>query len=339
MKILLDEKQNRYKANLHCHSNISDGKLTPAELKETYMRHGYSIIAYTDHDVLLAHDELTDDKFLALHGVELEVNEPGEFNNAKCVHMCFIAKKTDNMIQPCWHREWYLFGNAPKYRDLVQYDEALPNFVREYTPECINKMIKIAREKGFFVTYNHPNWSGEDATVYTKYTGMNAMEICNYGCVIGGWDDYNPQVYDDLLRKGEKIYCIAADDNHNHTAPESKTYDSFGGFTMIFADELKYETITDALSDGSFYASQGPEIYSLIYDADKVKIKCSNAERITYSTANRRRKTVVSEDGTGIVEAEFDVNKDDGYFRITVTDKYGKHANTNAYFVEDLAKE
>ena len=32
-KILLDESLNPYRANLHCHSTISDGKKTPEELK------------------------------------------------------------------------------------------------------------------------------------------------------------------------------------------------------------------------------------------------------------------------------------------------------------------
>ena len=36
MKILLDKNKNYYKGNMHCHSNLSDGKLSPLELKERY---------------------------------------------------------------------------------------------------------------------------------------------------------------------------------------------------------------------------------------------------------------------------------------------------------------
>ena len=35
-KYLLPRTGKFYKANLHCHSTVSDGKLTPAELKEAY---------------------------------------------------------------------------------------------------------------------------------------------------------------------------------------------------------------------------------------------------------------------------------------------------------------
>lgn len=339
MKILLDEKQNKYKANLHCHSTVSDGALSPSELKKIYTEKGYSIIAYTDHDVMIAHDELTDDNFLALHGFEVEVTEFGKLTNErKTCHLCFIQKDSKNMNQVCWHRKQYVWGNAENYRSQVQFDESLPDFEREYTPECINKMIKTGRENGFFVTYNHPNWSMEDAEIYKQYSGMSAMEICNYGCFAAGFDDYVPQAYDDILRNGEKIYCIAADDNHNCDDINSKAFDSFGGFTVIFADKLEYETVTDALFDGKFYASQGPEITSLVYDGDKIKIRCSEAEKITLSTAHRRRKIVYAENDKGITEAVFDVFDNDGYVRITVEDKYGKHANTNAYFIEDLKK-
>ena len=74
-KILLGNSKKYYKANLHCHSTISDGAKTPEELKEMYMNQGYSIIAYTDHDIMLPHFELADENFLPLTGFEIEINE------------------------------------------------------------------------------------------------------------------------------------------------------------------------------------------------------------------------------------------------------------------------
>ena len=51
-KYLLPESGNFYKANLHCHTTLSDGRLTPEEIKELYKSQGYSIVAYTDHNIL-----------------------------------------------------------------------------------------------------------------------------------------------------------------------------------------------------------------------------------------------------------------------------------------------
>ena len=73
-KYLLPDNKNAYKANLHCHTTISDGKMTPEEIKENYKSKGYSIVAYTDHDVFVDRSHLCEEDFLALNGVEEEIN-------------------------------------------------------------------------------------------------------------------------------------------------------------------------------------------------------------------------------------------------------------------------
>ena len=55
---ILPEEGGAFKANLHCHSTVSDGRLTVGEIKAYYMQHGYSVVAFTDHDVLVPHPEL-----------------------------------------------------------------------------------------------------------------------------------------------------------------------------------------------------------------------------------------------------------------------------------------
>ena len=74
-KYLLPNDCNIYKANLHCHTTLSDGRFTPEEIKERYMEKGYSVVAYTDHDILIPHDELNDENFLALNGFEVEIDD------------------------------------------------------------------------------------------------------------------------------------------------------------------------------------------------------------------------------------------------------------------------
>ena len=337
-KYLIPENGNFYKANLHCHTTFSDGKKTPAEVKELYRSLGYSVVAYTDHDILIAHDELNDENFLALHGFEMEINEPGSPIKRTC-HLCFIGIDPENMTQPLWHRTKYLFGNAPTHREEVVFDDTLPDYVRSYTHEGVNEVIATAQKKGFFVTYNHPTWSREDFSHYSGYVGMNAFEIMNGSCLASGYEDYNPRVYDDMLRMGKKLYCIGADDNHNGHPDGSRRSDSGLGFTVIKADKLDYRTITQALLDGSFYASEGPEIYELYYEDGKVYVRSSDADTITCNYNTRRAGIKVNDSDEPVTSAEFAVPEDCGYFRITVTDKKGKHACTNAYFVSDLIGE
>ena len=302
------------------------------------MEHGYSVVAYTDHDIMIPHDELADEHFLPLHGYEMEVNQywDGDFSLTKTCHMCLIALEPDNLKQVCWHRETYLFGNAPMYREQAQFYEEELDYVRTYTPECISDMMQKGREKGFFVTYNHPVWSMEERDQYINYHNMHAMEICNYGCVVEGYDDYVPAIYDEMLRSGKRIYCIAADDNHNFSGVTGPGRDSFGGFTMIKADKLEYRTITAALEKGHFYASQGPEIKSLWYEDGKLHIECEPVKSIVFSFGTRRTAAFYAPEGEYLTSAEIPVVDNCVYVRVTITDENGKPANTNAYFVDEL---
>ena len=298
-KYLLPETGQFYKANLHAHTSMSDGKDTPEEVKEIFKAMGYSIVAYTDHDVFVDRSHLCDKDFLALNGVEEEINGrdfgSGWLTMETC-HLNFIALSQDNLACPCYHREKYFYANAPKYRHLVKYDETLPDFERCYTPECINAMLQEGRRRGFYTIYNHPTGSLENYPIYSQYDNMHAMEIYN-----GIWEN-NSHVYDDMLQLGKVVHCVGGDDSHRKEG-------SGFSWTMIKANNLEYKTITDALVNGDFYASKGPQIHALYVEDGTVHIKTSDAQGILFATAARSpgRKYVRANPGEYINEAEFKV--------------------------------
>ena len=119
-KDLLPSDVNWYRANFHCHTKHSDGALTPEQVKEAYKNHGYSIVAYTDHDVLLDHSDLNDEGFLALTSSEYAINESKpsfpkifdvdtpDWQRRKCVHLNIFSKDPHNTFMPyfsaaAWH--------------------------------------------------------------------------------------------------------------------------------------------------------------------------------------------------------------------------------------------
>ena len=330
-KYLLTKWGNFYKANLHCHTTVSDGRLSPEEMREIYKEKGYSIIAYTDHDVLISHNELSDKDFLALNAFEVDITEKkeGDYRYKKCCHICFIAMEPDNFEQPFYYNSQYLDINRDK---MFNGENIKADFIGEYNHECINKAMKMGRENGFFITYNHPTWSLENYNDYIGYNNMNAMEIYNNGSATLGCSEYNDKEYDDMLRANKRIFCVATDDNHNWGN------DSFGGFTMIKAEKLEYRAITRALSSGNFYASQGPEIYDLWYEDGKIGIKCSNVKKIVLNNCSRDASVINATEGETINSAEFEIIPEDIYVRITITDFDGKKANTNAYFTDEFFK-
>ena len=335
-KYLLPRDGNFYKANLHCHSTISDGKWTIEEIKKNYKDNGYSVVAFTDHDVFIPHNDLTEEDFLALNGYELAITENKHWvDSPKTCHICFIALDRDRRIQRIYYDTAHLRNNIAAAcldgeRDYINN--------RNYTPEFISEIMREGRNDGFFVTYNHPEWSLETADEYMNYHGMHAMEIVNYGCVATGYDDRNGKIYDRMLRGGEDIFCTANDDNHDRYPIDHPKNDSFGGFTMIKADKLDYTSVTNALLAGNFYASEGPEIHELWYEDGKVHIRCSEAHRIVMTADCRYNKCLTAEKkGEALTEAAFTIRSCYGRFvRFTVYSYDGKMANTHAYFLKDF---
>ncbi|MBO4406407.1 MAG: PHP domain-containing protein [Clostridia bacterium] len=311
-RFLFPEEGRFFKANLHSHTTVSDGTLTPAEMKELYKANGYSILACTDHEKMVPHHDLTDPDFLMITGFEMGFDERwhGDFLDARCCDINLLALDPGMTEQP--------------------------EHIREYNAACINDAIRLCREKGFFVTYNHPHWSQEHFGEYLGYAGMNAMEICNYSSLVDGYDEYNADLYHNYLKRGDRLYVIGTDDNHNRRTPGTRMYDSFGAFTMIKAASLDYASVARALLAGHFYASQGPEIRSLWIEDGFLHVECSPADRVIVTVPRRRCMSRYDEETGLISHASFDMKKEDGWFRVTVIDKAGLKADTNAYYTDEV---
>lgn len=311
-KYLLPRTGSFYKANLHCHTTVSDGRLLPEEVKRVYREKGYQIVAYTDHRQYVNHSDLNDESFLALAGYEVDINDGGRrlTNTEKTYH--FNLYDTDPSV--------------PK-------ECILPDALYEDIG-AINRYISEMTGQGFLVCYNHPYWSVQNYDDYKDLRGCFAMEIYNHGCELEGMYGYNPQAYDEMLRTGNRLFCVAADDNHNAARPDSYYWDSCGGFTMIKAASLSYGAVIEALRQGHFYASTGPEIHDIYIEDGVLQITCSEVDKIYVLTEGRRCHSKVSEDGKPLCGASFQLTGEEGYIRVHCRDKNGNHADSNAYFLE-----
>ena len=111
LKHLLPPVKKYFKASLHTHSTVSDGKLTPQEVKDAYKAKGYQVLALTDHNVIVDHSHMNEPDFLMLTGAEFNVNEENyQRGHSKSAHFNFIAKRPDNLWQPFrYAKEWNAF--------------------------------------------------------------------------------------------------------------------------------------------------------------------------------------------------------------------------------------
>ena len=314
---LLPQAGQFYKANLHCHTVLSDGHWTKEHVKEEYQKRGYSIVAFTDHRHYGWHPELMDDSFIPLAAYEADLNEPfpptGGFQRVRTYHLNFYD--TDPQT-----RGGFTALQPPQvYGDL----DALNNFIAEQNAN------------GFLCCYNHPYWSLQCYDDYKDLRGVFAMEIYNHGCELDGLYGYAPQSYDEMLRAaGKPLFCVATDDNHDSYEPGNPRCDSFGGWTMFKLPSLSYENVIAALKSGNFYASTGPEIHSLTIQDGALHVQCSAVEKIYVVTQGRRCLMELAPTGeNGLTEAAFPLNGDEGYIRVDCRDASGHHAYSNAYFL------
>ena len=321
---LLPESGHFYKVNLHCHTNISDGRQTPEEVKETYKALGYHAVCFTDHEVLLGHEELCDGDFIALHGYEAAI-KADQFRGTglfmPVYHFNMIAKDPKQREIPCFYRQNTSFpGNSASYAEEQPCSSLIDTYY--YNINWLNRYLKKVSESGFLINYNHPEWSLQTSADYLGLEHLHSIELINGGCRFH--NDNTSLHYQNLLRAGKRPVPNAGDDNH-------AACDCGFAWTMIKAPALTYRDLIAAYEQGDCYASEGPEIHSLVLDGDKIKVKTSPAAAITLHTEGRYVR--VAENCS---QAEFllEPQKFGRFFRIEVRDAAGKKAFSNAYPAE-----
>lgn len=336
LKYLLPPVDRYFKANLHTHSTISDGRLTPEELKAAYKAKGYSILSITDHDVVADHSVMNEPDFLLLTGAEYDIsekNKPIRRGHCKTYHINCIAKQPGILWQP--------FANEKIRNDVIPYLERarIESLPREYSTEAINTIITRANETGHLVMYNHPHWSGQAYPDYAGLRGLWGMELSNYGCMLAGYGDReNATIYRDMVNFSGKLFPLCTDDSHSMR-------DVGGGWIMVGAEKLEYGSVIQALEQGDFYASTGPEIYSLTFENSTLRVTCSDARKVEIICGNRfaLRANPIHNDGL-LREAEFDLHLwlescldlPQYWFQVRIEGPYGHVATTRAYRKEDL---
>ncbi len=337
-KQFLPQRAHVYKANMHMHTTVSDGRITPEEVKAAYKEKGYAIVAFTDHEVIVDHKALRDKDFLPITSYEVAINEEldnGVPNGKKTYHINLYAKTEGQVISPVFS-EATIWKRIEHIREYVTDEMRAVDYPHVYGVAELNEMIRLANEAGFLVSYNHPVWSLQDYADYAELKGLWGVEVHNTGCLRLGYPD-TVQPVEDLLRKGEHVYPLATDDAHT-------LQDCFGGWLMVYADELEYGSVMTALENGDFYASTGPEIHEISLEDGILHVECSEAAAVFVSTERRACKQVMAEDAP-LTCADFDMTKYledtqvgvrrwEPYIRVTVVDDKGHRAWSRAYFVE-----
>jgi hypothetical protein len=326
---LLSGGKQQYKANLHCHSTRSDGRLTPKELVASYRAEGYQILAITDHCSPKDHSALGDEGFLLLTGYEAYIRPA---KTAVCdpfspeIHLNLFAKDPKNESLICYNEAYTKYIPKELHAGLCRVGSEEP---RQYTTEYVNRFIETANAAGYLVAYNHPVWSMEEEARVLSYRGLFSLELYNTSSFCINRMEGGEVLYDKLLRCGLAMGCHAGDDNHAYD-------DRFGWYTVILADSLTYEGVIRALEAKDFYASRGPRLDEItVEDVDGgqvVRVVCSAASEVYLHVGSKSPVSKKLPRGESATEFTLPLPERAAYFRVSVYDAEGRSANSRGFF-------
>jgi hypothetical protein len=276
-----------FKGNLHMHTTCSDGRLDPESAREEYRKAGFDFIAVTDHWFLSENVPSKDGSMLEISGVEYDT---GDMINNKVFHILGIG-----MERPAF--------------DIV--DHNIP-------PQ---KIIDEIGKAGGIAILAHPAWSVMNPEDISKCNGISGAEIYN---TVSGTDYGNGRrsdashYFDIWADNGYMIRPFANDDSHMYKGEQTQNY------TMVKAKELTREAIIKAITNGDFYASQGPEFVAIRRSGNTIAVECRGAEKILFISNCVWDSQRVQDGKNGF--ARYTFSSVDKYVRVELISKDGKMA-------------
>lgn len=290
-----------WRGNLHTHSDRSDGVLPPEEVCRRYRAEGYDFLALTDHFIGRYGYPIVDTlpfraaDFTTILGAEVH---SGAMQNGELWHILAVGLPPD-----------FAPSDSPDF---------LPVPGQETGPEIAAR----AMAAGAFVAIAHPQWSGLTLADARTITAAHAVEIYNHGCAIGCDRPDGAAIADLLLTEGRRLTLIATDDAH-FSEP-----DHFGGWVMVKALENTPAALLQALKDGAFYSSQGPELRDVRLEGDHVVVDSSAVVSVVAMGHGTGAKAV---HGHSMTRTEVPLARlnDSPWLRVAAIDAAGKRAWSN----------
>lgn len=310
-QVFIAENVQTLKGNLHTHTTRSDGYYDLEDVVGIYKKENYDFLAVSDHDLYYTGDidEKVGKNLVLLHGIE-----------ATCTYRGNDPAMGDYAHFTCMERK---LKNDAEYKEGFYEDgQGVQNYI-----DALNKKYRL-------IQFNHPLFSKLLDSEFIQLKGYHLFEVYNHkdfqketGLESAEW------LARVLLNHGVHFWVTAGDDFHGPYR-NTKFDECFGGWVMVQA-EKNVNSIVDALYQGQFYASTGPQILYYAKEGQRIKIKTSDAQRIIFYSNLRRCKNVFHNDGSTLNEAEYELSGKEKYIWTKVVDSRGKTAWTQPFFLAE----
>ncbi len=300
--LFADDGRSWFKGNTHTHTSRSDGHETPEEVVAWYREAGYDFLFLTEHEEKLADPQALPD-FAKLSkggmsvfpGLELRVNLDSPPDRTLHVVALGMAKTG------VWRINW-----SP------------------------GRLMEFVLEEGGLPVIGHPHFSAVAEQEIGECRGAVALEVFNTTCDVACGKGFARTYWDYLLRQGIPIHGIATDDTHGLW----QVSDYGKGWIMLKAESPSLASVLDALRDGSFYASTGPEFLDVSLSEGEVVVRTSPVKRIQFITDNGHSSVEHACDGRLVTSARRKLSSCRRFLRLECVDAEGRFAWTNAVMLK-----
>lgn len=306
-----------FKGNIHGHSTVTDGALTPAEVAEAYYNKGYDFISLTDHfmpevsyetrpgwqRIITDTTNLRTSDFTTIIGAEIHAPT---LLNGEIWHLLAVGLPVD----------WAEIGPDEQGIDIA----------------------RRAFESGAYVGIAHPAWyTLTVAETLPLLPYSHAIEVFNTGCSSGGRAD-SWYFADELFTMGHRLHAYAADDSHR-VHPVGSMQDAFGGWIQVKSESLDPDELLAALKAGDYYSSTGPDLDDIQWDGEVLRVQSSPVDRYYISGKGARTRVV---NGGNLTECEVPLDSANreasnwgDYVRVTAIDADGQKAWSQPIWLDD----
>jgi hypothetical protein len=333
------ETLNWYRGNTHTHTVNSDGGASPDTVARWYKEHGYQFLFITDHEYVTDVGTLNallgaTERFLALPGQEVTqwIEDPkGESSRLHSAHVNALFAR--QIVWPLGVRKC-VGGGCGAYAPV-----SMP------IADTFRTNIAAIRAEGAIAQINHPNllWTVRPEDLRDVPDGT-LLEVWNGAGVnnLGGDDgagDVRPSTegfWDYLLTRGKVIWGVGSDDSHSET-------DRGKGWIVVHAAELSPTAIRDAITEGSFYASNGVALDEVSSDTESISVRIHVQETIP-GVELRYSTSFVGQGGAVLAQVPgtnpfYHFRGNETYVRAAIVDSAGNRAWTQPVFRDGRGKK
>ena len=330
----------RHRANLHCHSTHSDGRLSPQEIAAMYGDAGYRILCIADHNTYA--DQDGDGQYdWNLDGVTHPPPRPrgeGPKPHLPCAedagreaYVRDYSLTAAEQGRPWVEENWRISEEGgmivlPGYEDHLTGPHIVVNGypvrVRhgDIAPfKATTAYRQVTQDAGGVVYLAHPHaWDNDpgfflDDPERRRFDGIevvNSFLMRKPGAEEpAGRPGFACRLWDAILSDRVSCWGYGSDDMHNegldsHAGP-------FGAWTDVWAESLTTDAVLRALRTGGFCASTGVVVSSLTLDGPSVRVVTENASRVRFVGFHGR--TLLEAQSPS---AEYRIRGDEVYVRI-----------------------